>query len=72
MYWYNPKTRSTESRSAPQNEMEAMNLLAGDPDSLELWAEYDRHRRAGMGIEQALMHTGEEFRIRHLGHQPPN
>jgi hypothetical protein len=72
MYWYNPKTRSTESRTAPQTEVEAMNLLAGDPDSLVFWAEYDRLRSAGMGIEQALVHTGQELRLRHLGHQPPN
>jgi hypothetical protein len=72
VYWYNPKTRSTESRPAPQTEVEAMNLLAGDPDSLAFWSEYDRLRYAGMGIEQALVHTGQEFRLRHLGHQPPN
>ena len=72
MYWYNPKTRSTESRPAPQTEIEAMNLLAGDSDSLVFWAEYDSLRRAGMSIEQALVHVGQEFRLRHLGLQPPN
>ena len=72
MYWYNPKTRSEESRPAPQTELQAMNLLAGDPDSLVFWAEYDRLRGTGMGIEQALVHTGQEFRLRHLDHKRPD
>jgi hypothetical protein len=72
VYWYNPKTRSMESRPAPQTEVEAMNLFAGDRDSLVYWAEYDRLRSAGMSIEEALVHTGQEFRLRHLGHQRPN
>lgn len=69
VYWYNPKTRSEESRPAPQTEVAAMDLLAGDPDTFVFWAEYDRLRSAGMSIEQALVHTGQEFRIRHLGHK---
>jgi hypothetical protein len=69
VYWYNPKTRSEESRPAPQTEVEAMDLLAGDLDTWVFWAEYDRLRSAGMGIEQALVRTGEEFRLRHLDHE---
>jgi hypothetical protein len=49
-----------------------MDLLAGDPDTAVFWAEYDRLRSVGMSIEQALVHTGQEFRLRHLGHERPS
>ncbi len=71
MYWYNPKTRTTEATTTPQTEAEAMSLLAGDPNSEAFWAEYERLRRAGMGIEQALIFTGHAFRLRYLLHQSP-
>jgi hypothetical protein len=72
MYWYNPKTRSTESRPAPETEAEAMDLLAGDTSSEALWSDYDGLRRKGMDIEQALILTGHQFRLRHLERQSPN
>jgi hypothetical protein len=72
MYWYNPKTRSTESRPAPETEAEAMDLLAGDTSSEAFWSEYDELRSKGMDIEQVLVLTGHQFRLRHLARKSPD
>jgi hypothetical protein len=66
MYWYNPKTRSTETRPAPLTDEEAMDLLCGDLNSGSFVAEYERLRDSGMDVEQALIFTGHEFRLRQL------
>jgi hypothetical protein len=66
MYWYNPKTRSTEQRSTPETDEEALNLLDGNLYSEAFVMEYERLRGAGMDIEQALVFTGHAFRLKHL------
>ncbi|MDQ3862871.1 MAG: hypothetical protein M3317_05125 [Actinomycetota bacterium] len=66
MYWYNPKTRSTETRPAPQTDEEARDLLGGNLNTAAFVAEYERLRDSGMSIEQALIFTGHEFRLRQL------
>ena len=62
MYWYNPKTRCTETVPAPATDREALALLGGDINTMAFAAEYERLRESGMGIEQALIFTGHEFR----------
>jgi hypothetical protein len=66
MYWYNPKTRSTETRPAPHTDEEAIDLLGGCINTEPFMTEYERLRDEGMGIEQALIFTGHEFRLRQL------
>jgi hypothetical protein len=66
MYWYNPKTRCTETVPAPTTDREALALLEDDINTMAFTAEYERLRETGMGIEQALIFTGHEFRLKHL------
>jgi hypothetical protein len=66
MYWYNPKTRCTETIPAPRADTEALALLEGDINTAAFVAEYERLRETGMGVEQALIFTGHEFRLKHL------
>ena len=66
MYWYNPMTRSTESRPAPLTDAEARDLLGGNLNTDAFVTEYERLRDSGMGVEQALVFTGHEFRLRQL------
>jgi len=66
MYWYNPKTRCSETVPVPATDDEALALLEGDINSMAFAAEYERLRDTGMGIEQALIFTGQEFRLKHL------
>jgi hypothetical protein len=66
MYWYNPKTRCSETVPAPATDDEALTLLEGDINTMAFSTEYERLRETGMGIEQALIFTGHEFRLKHL------
>jgi hypothetical protein len=66
MYWYNPRTRGTETIRAPITDEEALALLEDDLNTMAFVAEYERLRQSGMGIEQALIFTGHEFRLKHL------
>jgi hypothetical protein len=66
MYWYNPRTRCTETSRVPETDEEALALLEGDLNTMAFAAEYERLRETGMGIEQALIFTGHEFRLKHL------
>ena len=50
MYWYNPKTRSAESRPVPLTGAEARDLLGGNLDTGALVTEYERLRGSGMGM----------------------
>ena len=72
MYWYNPTTRASERVLAPRTDEEAVEMLAGVPDSATFVSEYARLRTSGMGIEQALIMAGHEFRIKHLVDATPN
>ena len=66
MYWYNPKTRSTETRGAPRTDAEARVLLDGNLNTESFVTEYEKLRDSGMDVEQALIFTGHEFRLRQL------
>ena len=64
MYWYNPTTRTSERVDAPSTDEEAIQMLAGDPDSVKFVTEYAELRHSGMEIETALILVGHEFRLR--------
>jgi len=68
MHRYNPKTRKVEDVSAPSTDEEAFEMLRGDDiNSGAFVAEYERLRtEEGMGVEQAMIFVGHEFRLRHL------
>ena len=68
MYWYNPKTRSSERAAAPSTDEEAIQMLAGAPDSAALVSEYAELRHSGMEIETALTMVGHQVRLRHHEH----
>jgi hypothetical protein len=70
MHWYNPKSRGVEDVPAPSTDEEALQMLRGDINSGAFITEYERLRDEGMGIEQALIFVGHEFRLRHLRYQP--
>ena len=70
MYWYNPKTRCTETRPAPHTDEQAIDLLGGSLNTESFMSEYERLRGEGMGVEQAMSFVGHEFRLRHLRYQP--
>ena len=64
MYWYNPTTHTPERVEAPSTDEQAIQMLAGTPDSAEFISEYCKLRRSGTPIEQALVLVGHEFRLR--------
>jgi hypothetical protein len=72
VYWYNPTTRTSERVEAPSADEQAIEMLAGDPQSVAFVSEYARLRESGMEIEQALILVGHEFRLRHLELVSPN
>jgi hypothetical protein len=69
MYWYNPKTRSSERISAPTTDEEAIRMLEGDPDSDALVEQYAMLREDGLEVEPALIFVGHRWRIFHLRFQ---
>ena len=68
MYWYNPTTRTSERVTAPSIDEEAIQMLAGDSDSVAFVTEYAELRHSGMEIETALIFVGHEFRLRQHEH----
>jgi len=71
MHWYNPKTRTVENTAAPSTDEEALQMLRGDINSGAFMSEYERLRgEEGMGVEQAMIFVGHQFRLRHLSYQP--
>ena len=64
MYWYNPTTGVSERVEAPATDEQAIQMLAGTPDSAKFIKEYCELRRSGSPIEQALVLVGHEFRLR--------
>jgi hypothetical protein len=68
MYWYNPATRTSERVTAPSIDEEAIQMLAGDSDSVAFVTEYAELRHSGMEIETALILVGHEFRLRQHEH----
>ncbi len=65
MYWYNPKSRSSERVAAPSTDEEAIQMLAGHPHSATFVTEYAELRHSGIEIETALTLVGHQFRLRH-------
>ena len=63
MYWYDPTTRTSERVEAPDTDEQAIQMLAGTPDSAEFIKGYCRLRRSGSPIERALVSVGHEFRL---------
>jgi hypothetical protein len=72
VYWYNPTTRTSEKVQAPSTDEEAIEMLAGDPQSATFVGEYARLRGTGTEIEPALILVGHEARLRHLEVVSPN
>ena len=72
MYWYNPTSRISERVEAPATDEQAIEMLVGDLQSAALVSDYGRLRDSGMGIEQALIMVGQEFRLVHLELVSPN
>jgi hypothetical protein len=70
MHWYNPKIMGVEDVPAPSTDEEALEMLRGDINSGAYITKYERLREEGMGVEQALIFVGHEFRLRHLRYQP--
>jgi hypothetical protein len=68
MYWYNPKSRTSERVEAPSTD-EAIQMLAGTQDSAQFIKEYCELRRSRTPIEQALILVGHEFRLRQMDYQ---
>jgi hypothetical protein len=64
MYWYNPKTRTSERVQAPSTDEQAIQMLAGTKDSAQFIKHYCELRRSGTPLEQALVLVGHEFRLR--------
>jgi hypothetical protein len=64
MYWYNPTTGASERVEAPSTDEQAIQMLAGTPNSAEFIKKYCELRRSGSPIEQALVLVGHEFRLR--------
>jgi hypothetical protein len=69
MYWYNPTTRTSQRAQAPSTDEQAIQMLAGTPDSAEFIGKYCELRRSGSPIEQALVLGGHEFRLREPEYQ---
>ena len=69
MYWYNPKTRTSERVETPSTDGQAIQMLAGTQDSAEFTKEYFKLRCSGTPIEQALVLVGHEFRLRQMDYQ---
>ena len=69
MYWYNPTTRTSERVQAPSTDQEAIQMLAGTPNSAEFIKHYCQLRRSGTPIEQALVLVEHEVRLRQPEYQ---
>jgi hypothetical protein len=71
MYWYNPKSRTSERVEAPSTDEQAIQMLAGgtQEDSAEFIKEYRALRRWRVPIELALVLVGHEFRLRQPEYQ---
>ena len=64
MYWYNPKTQTSEWVTDPSDDEQAIRMLAGHPNSATFVSEYAELRRSDTPIERALVSVGHEERLR--------
>ena len=69
MYWYNPKTHTSERVEAPYTDEQAIQMLAGTQDCAQFIKHYCQLRRSQTPIEQALVLVGHEFRLRQAEYQ---
>ncbi len=69
MYWYNPKTRTSERVEAPFTDDQAIQMLAGTQHCVQFIKHYCELRRSGRPMEQALVLVGHEFRLRQVDYQ---
>jgi hypothetical protein len=69
MYWFNPRSGTSERVEAPFTDEQAIQMLAGTKDSAEFIKHYYQLRRSGTPIEQALVLVGHEFRLRQPEYQ---
>jgi hypothetical protein len=60
-----------ENRPAPSTDEETLEVLRGDIKSDDFMTEYHRLRGQGMGVEQAMIFVGHEFRLRHQALEVP-
>ena len=68
MYWYNPKSHTSERVEAPQRRA-GRTHACGTP-GLRNVREYAELRRSGAPIERALVLVGHEERLREHEHAP--
>jgi hypothetical protein len=68
MYWYNPKSHTSERVEAPQRRA-GRTHACGTP-GLRNVREYAELRRSGAPIERALVSVGHEERLREHEHAP--
>jgi hypothetical protein len=69
MYWYNPKSHTSERVQPPSTDEQAIRMLAGTKDSAGLTKHYRKLRRSGTPMERALVMVGHEFRLRQPEYQ---
>jgi hypothetical protein len=69
VYWYNPKSRTSQRVQAPSTDEQAIQMLAGTQDSAQFIKEYCELRRSETPIEQALVLVGHEFRLKQAEYQ---
>jgi hypothetical protein len=68
--WYNPKTRSSETVTAPRTDEEAERMLRGHRDSGAFLRRFEELRADGMPVEQAMIFVGHHIRMWHLEFRP--
>ena len=68
--WYNPKTRSSETVTAPRTDEEAERMLRGHRDSGAFLRWFEELRADGMPVEQAMIFVGHHIRMWHLEFRP--
>ena len=70
MYWYNPTTCTSERVAAPADDVEAIRMLVGHPESATFVSAYAELRCAGTPIERALVSVGHQERLREHEYAP--
>jgi hypothetical protein len=70
VYWYNPKTRTSERAQPPPTDERAIRMLDGHPASARFVSEYAELRRSGTPIGRALVLVGHEERLRQHDRMP--
>ena len=69
MYWYNPKSRTSERVAAPTSDMQAIQMACTHSGFCRVCKGVLRATPLGTPIEQALVLLGHEFRLRQPEYQ---